>query len=81
MSLQAKVSAAALARLRRSRTFVVGKTQMIESRPGRKKLHGSPAYGGDIAQIFDYQNVPCEKEAAAKATGDGAAESVGGRGV
>jgi hypothetical protein len=44
---------------------------MTESRLGRKKLHGRPAYAGDIAQIFDYQTTPCEKETAAEVIGDG----------
>jgi hypothetical protein len=39
---------------------------MIESKPGRKNLHGSPACDGDIAQIFDYQISLREKEAAAR---------------
>jgi len=63
------------------RTLVVAEAELTESKSGRKILHGSPAPGGDIAQIFDYQLSPREKEAAAIAIGDGGAESVGGRGV
>ena len=44
-----------------NRTFVVVEIQMINTYSGRKKLHGSPAHGGDIAQIFDYQFSPREK--------------------
>ena len=61
MSLQAEVGAEAPRVPSPGRTFVVGRAQMIKSTPGRKNLHGSPAQGGDIAQIFDYQNYPREK--------------------